>query len=63
MTTRDQTGGNGYCFDVGAGPSFTRYTDYSGNLSMSGTIIPKLKSTDTETRPDNFTIRVYKRIS
>ena len=40
ITTRNTTGGNGYCFDVGSGPSYTRYTEYSGNLSMSGTFTP-----------------------
>ena len=63
MTTRNTTGGNGYCFDVGSGPSYTRYTEYSGDLSMSGTITPKLKSSDSETRPENYTVKVWKRIN
>ena len=35
----------------------TGYTDYSGNLSMSGTAT----HTSTENRPTNYTIRVWKR--
>ena len=41
------------------------YTDSSGNLSMSGTFTPRgtvsLSSSDTETRPKNFTIKVWLR--
>ena len=65
ITTRNQTGGNGYCFDVGSGPTYTRYTDYSGDLSMSGSFTPRgsvsLSSSDTETRPKNFTMKVWVR--
>ena len=45
----------------------TRYTDYSGVLSMSGSFTPEgsvtLSSTDTETRPNNFTIKIWVRIA
>ena len=41
----------------------TRYTDYSGNLSMSGTFTPSgsvsVSSTDAETRPNNFTTKIW----
>ena len=41
------------------------YTGYSGNLSMSGSFTPSgsvsVSSTDTETRPNNFTIKVWLR--
>ena len=33
------------------------YTDYSGNLSMSGTVTHEA----TENRPANFTIKIWKR--
>ena len=36
--------------------------NWSGNLSMSGTITPSLQSSDTETRPNNFTSIIWKRI-
>ena len=37
--------------------SYTGWTDYSGDLSMSGTV----SYTATENRPTNYTIRVWKR--
>ena len=37
--------------------SFTGYTAYSGNLSMSGTVT----HTSTENRPTNFTIKIWNR--
>lgn len=41
------------------------YTDYSGNLSMSGSFTPSgsvsISSTNAETRPYNFTIKVWVR--
>ena len=37
----------------------TYYTDYSGDLTMSGTV----KHGGQENRPSNYTIRVWKRVS
>jgi hypothetical protein len=58
------TSGNVYTANLLHG-SGDVYTGYSGKLSMSGSFTPSgsvsLSSTDTETRPVNYTIKVWKR--
>lgn len=44
-------------YDQDTHNNYTGYTGYSGNLSMSGTVT----HTSTENRPNNYTIRVWKR--
>ena len=44
-------------YDQDTHQNYTGYTGYSGNLSMSGTV----NHTATENRPNNYTIRVWKR--
>ena len=40
------------------------YAEYSGNLSMSGSFTPSgTISGDSETRPNNYTVKVWKRIN
>lgn len=40
------------------------YAEYSGDLSMSGSFTPSgTISGDTETRPNNYTVKVWKRIN
>lgn len=47
------------------GSAVTQYSGYSGDLSMSGLFTPRgsvsVSSTDAETRPNNFTIKVWVR--
>ena len=44
-------------YDTATYNNYTGHTGYSGNLSMSGTVT----HTSTENRPNNYTIRVWKR--
>ena len=44
-------------YDTNTYYNYTGYTGYSGNLSMSGTVT----HTSTDNRPNNYTVRVWKR--
>lgn len=42
-----------------------KYTEYSGDLTLSGGLTPSVSigDGDSETRPDNYSIKIWKRIS
>ena len=58
-------GGGGVQTYIYEGDQDTMYTKYSGDLTLSGGLTPSVSigDGDSETRPDNYSLRIWKRIA